>query len=116
MATSIEVAVIELQILMREFNRRLAGLETRLGLQAEPFTPRADRVGGPPVHRPLSPMAKSERVAEAPSDPYDFAAPPRAVPPMPEPVADSPKTEAGKEEILFATGDAAPVEPAPADL
>jgi len=61
MATPVELAVIELQILVREFNRRLGGLERRLGVEPEP---RTERVGGQPVHRPLDPPPRSVRVSE----------------------------------------------------
>ncbi len=69
MATAVELAVIEMQIVVREMNRRLGGIERRLGLEAEPIVPRG---------REMTPLAAREaaevtrRAAER-VDPYEMA-------------------------------------------
>jgi hypothetical protein len=73
MATVLEQAVVELQIVVREMHRRLAGIERRLGLEHEPFDLRTQRP------KPITPMPLQDRrspvvtrTAPAQVDPYDM--------------------------------------------
>ena len=72
MASPVELAVVELQIVVREFSRRLAAMEQRLGLRPEEFGPRME--GG----RPYVPLGRERRevvsrTAEAGNEPYEVA-------------------------------------------
>ncbi|HVT82257.1 MAG TPA: DUF2339 domain-containing protein, partial [Phycisphaerae bacterium] len=93
MATAVELAVIEMQIVVREMNRRLMGIERRLGLEAAPV-PAQDRGRGVTPLNPREAPVVTRRAA-ATSEPYEIAG--DTAPPHP----DAGTTEAETGELDF---------------